>query len=89
MAVLHSFNTCKFVSASIRCHCTGASAFITDSVKGPDPILCWCFSTLLQCDTDMLNNAVCMYSVKGCYVMLCYYFMKEVTPSAEAGINGV
>ena len=24
-----------------------------------------------------------------CYVMLCYYyFMKEVTPSAEAGING-
>ena len=23
------------------------------------------------------------------YVMLCYYyFMKEVTPSAEAGING-
>ena len=29
------------------------------------------------------------YGVMLCYVMLCYYyFMKEVTPSAEAGING-
>ena len=37
-----------------------------------------------------MDKLACIFSSPSyCYVMLCYYyFMKEVTPSAEAGING-
>ena len=37
----------------------------------------------------MCAHVYTQHFVGMCYVMLCYYYsMKEVTPSAEAGING-
>ena len=46
--------------------------------------------TALDCQYQWLDYEYrSIYANGVCYVMLCYYyFMKEVTPSAEAGING-